>query len=43
MENKLAGVADQTVIKTETIEAKMCSCENDVANEMCSSQPHDTR
>lgn len=43
MENKLAGVVDQTVIETETVNAKMCSCENDVANKMCSSQSHDTR
>nr|WP_294484966.1 hypothetical protein [uncultured Anaerosporobacter sp.] len=42
MENKLAGVVDQTVIETETVDTKMYSCENDVANKMCSSQSHDT-
>ena len=40
MEKKLAEVVNQTVIKTEIVSQKMCSCENDVVNQMCSSEPH---
>ena len=43
MEKKLAEVVNKTVIETEIESQKMCSCENDVVNQMCSSKAHDTR
>ena len=43
MEKQLAEVVDGTEIKEITETQNLCSCENDGANEMCTSENDDTR
>ena len=43
MEKQLAEVVDGTEIKEITETQNLCSCENDGANDMCSSENDDTR
>jgi hypothetical protein len=42
MEKQLAEVVDGTEIKEITETQILCSCENDGANDMCSSENDDT-
>ena len=42
MEKQLAEVVDGTEIKEITETQNLCSCENDGANDMCSSENDDT-
>lgn len=42
MENRLAEVVDKAVIMDLDAEINLCSCENDVVNEMCSLSGNDT-